>query len=58
MVLAALQVSALKGVNRNAAQYRQLETDKKLSASTQVPGCWAFLSGGAFGWDLGGMANS
>jgi len=58
MVLAALQVSALKGVNRNAAQYRQLETDKKLSASTQVPGCWPFLSGNVTGWDLGSMTNS
>ena len=28
---------------REVAEYRQLETDKKLSASTQVPGCWAFL---------------
>jgi hypothetical protein len=56
--LSGLAGKCAKGRKPNAAQYRQFETDKKLSASTQVHGCWAFLSGSVFGWDLGGMANS
>ena len=55
MVFAAVLVSAW---NAEAAEYRQLETVKKLSASTQIPGCRAFPSGSVTGWNLGSMANS